>query len=799
MRRPLCLICLLFVLVIMVFMPLFMPYLHTEPLPENHTQSDFIGRIYEIESANGKSVLYLENRERQLSVLCYMSEDIPDLKIGNTVRVRGKVRLFEQASNDGQFDAQMYYGILHIDYAISVNDWELTDASYHPVCQCLHDIKMQLGKSLDAGLSEDDAGVLKAMLLGDKKSMTQSVKGLYRRNGIAHIIAVSGLHITLWGMGLCRLLKRFYIPLPIANFLSFLFVVLYGMMTGSQASAVRSILMFSLSLLAPVVRRTYDMMTATSLSAAVLLFINPLYVYHSGFLLSFAAVAGIALLLPCLSDIYTKDDLIRRMIIEAPSRKSRIKKKVKRFFSSSLSVSLSVTLATLPIQLYFFYTVPVYSVILNLFITPLVGSLMMLGMGGAVLGCLLFQIPEIGKALLYPCHLILAFYERLCRLFDLFPAAHPVIAKPTIWRIVLYYAVLAGILFFAGRLVKKRRPSYITYSDRTGDHDGKNNNRQRHTPAGTRAITGMTGIGKIQITAAGLLILNMILICVSPRFCTKITMLDVGQGDCFVIEEAGGKTVLVDGGSSSVSEVGKYRIAPFLKSHGIARLDYVFLSHADADHTNGVLEILQNGDSDGITISCLVLTKCADESEKYHDIEAACKNKGVKVAYIAEGDYLKCGNLCFSCLYPGKINKDYAADNDKKNTEYVSAQDENDNSMVLLMEYKDFKMLFTGDFSSKTEPYLSLTDADGNEIKHIDILKTAHHGSRFSTSEEFLEDLSPTAALISAGKENSYGHPHKETLKRLNEAGAQIFRTDESGQITVRIKKKAFKVQKYLK
>lgn len=901
MRRPLCLLCLIFVLSVMGFMTVFADeYLdpgkgRSQPetgykdqeislseadsrkqevslskadsqdqelslseadsrkqkisLPENESNHKLYGHIYAMEEKNGRSVLYIKSTEKNRSVICYLSEEVSSLqslKIGYRVIIKGKVRRFEAASNDGQFDARKYYAGMGISYSMTNCEYEVTMKKPWPVRQGLFVIRKKLAHSLDTLLSEEDSGVLKAMLLGDKSGMTEEIKGLYQRTGIAHIVAVSGLHISLWGMAVCRLLKRLRIPLALANFISFLFVVLYGMMTGSQASAIRSVIMFSLYLLAPVVNRTYDMLTAMMLSAAVLLMFRPAYVFYSGFLLSFGAVAGISLFMPWLTELYAPPDNIDDIIIKEKNTLQKISDKVIRFIRASIMTSLCVSLVSLPIQLCFFYTFSVYSVFLNLLIAPFVSILMILGMLGAVLGIL---SPMPASLPLQICHIILTFYEKMCQFFDCLPLAHPVIAKPEIWKIVVYYAVQGILYLVIGRVVISPPESRQRMSLR--DNAQKQKSPRLMIPlqmrlagsishqvnwCGKRLLSVIRRRGKIlykamckvvhevvhkvvrkithkivhrimhmvmhkimhdwdeknkkklyQILAIVVVLADALFLCIHFRSGTTLTMLDVGQGDCFVIEEKSGFTAIIDGGSSSVSEVGRYRIDPFLRSHGISIVDFVFLSHADADHTNGILEILENQKSNRIKISYLVLTDLEKENEKFDEIMLACKNAGTRVLYFSQGDHIEIRQLKLTCIHPG--------DKDTK----LAGLDENDHSMVLYMEYKsqdkNHTALFMGDLGSThekevMESLLAVDEKqDDKESGEIDILKIGHHGSKYSSSEEFLQQVNPYVCLISAGRKNRYGHPHMETLERIDETDGMVFRTDLMGQVVVDLEK----------
>lgn len=936
MRRPLCLLCLIFVLLVMIYMTVFADiYLDPDPdqkvslsegtyqageilisegedqkqeisrsetynrervisrsetddqgqeisLPENESNHKLYGYIYAMEEKNGRSVLYIKSTEENRFVICYLSEEVSSLqslKIGYQVIIKGKVRRFEAASNDGQFDVRKYYAGMGISYSMTNCAYEVMLKKPWPVRQGLFVIRKKLAHGLDALLSEEDSGVLKAMLLGDKSGMTEEIKGLYQRTGIAHIVAVSGLHISLWGMAICRLLKRLRIPLALANFISFLFVVLYGMMTGSQASAIRSVIMFSLYLLAPVVNRTYDMLTAMMLSAAVLLMFRPVYVFYSGFLLSFGAVSGISLFMPWLTELYSPSANIDDIILKEKNNMQKISDQIIRFIRVSIMTSLCVSLFSLPIQLCFFYTFSVYSVFLNLLIAPFVSALMILGMVGAVLGSFL---PTLACIPLQICHIILAFYEKLCLFFDRLPLAHPVIAKPEMWKIVVYYAVL-GILYLVimrvvispsesrqrislrdnvqkqksprlmlplqmrlgadiSRQVNWRRKSLLSVIRRRGQILYKEMYKVVHKVVHkvvrkiAHKIMHMVmhdwdekNKKKLcQIFAIVVLLADVLFLCIHPRAGTTLTMLDVGQGDCFVLEEKSGFTAIIDGGSSSVSEVGRYRIDPFLRSHGISTVDFVFLSHADTDHTNGVLELLENQKSNRIKIHYLVLTDLEKENEKFDEIRLACKNAGTRVLYFSQGNHIEIHQLKLTCIHPG--------DKDTK----LAGLDENDHSMVLYMEYKyqnkNHTALFMGDLGSAHEKEVMESllavdkkqgekesggigkmqsnnenmyeDNDENKNENrkkdevegedkdenkrsgkIDILKIGHHGSKYSSTEEFLQLVDPYVCLISAGRKNRYGHPHMETLERIDETDGTVFRTDLMGQVVVDLEK----------
>ena len=225
MRRPLCLLCLIYVFLIMLCMTFLLQ--KPEERLDNKQNIRFCGKVYRMEVKNNHPVIYLKNSQENSSVICYLSENTENtsqnlsenesdyfqegtsdyqsknpsgesigkkLKIGNTVVVQGKVRQFESATNDGQFDMKEYYAVMGIDFSVTGCSYEIISETYWPVRHGLYVIKNRLSNVLDTSLSKEDAGVLKAMLFGDKSGMDDEIKGLYQRNGIAHIIAVSGVN-----------------------------------------------------------------------------------------------------------------------------------------------------------------------------------------------------------------------------------------------------------------------------------------------------------------------------------------------------------------------------------------------------------------------------------------------------------------------------------------------------------------------------------------------------------------------------------------------------------------------------
>lgn len=232
---------------------------------------------------------------------------------------------------------------------------------------------------------------------------------------------------------------------------------------------------------------------------------------------------------------------------------------------------------------------------------------------------------------------------------------------------------------------------------------------------------------------------------------------------------------MIDGGSSTVSEVGKYRIEPFLKSEGVGKLDYVWVSHGDADHVNGIQEMLMRREV-GIRINNLVLPPKDFWNKELKMLASTAEKKGVNVLIMKIGQKYQEGDVEIMCLAP---EADGAQDEEEPSA--------NENSMVLSLSYKEFDMLFTGDLEGEGEErvteILEKGQAAGNLPSAYEVLKVGHHGSKNGTGETFLEAVRPEAAFCSAGKKNRYRHPHAETLERLAKWDVSLYNTKDRSAV----------------
>ena len=728
-KRPLASACLLII---------FMFYLAVkmQPLPEQIESGSYrdkvcvTGRVYQKElrqqAGNMVQVLYLDDLSEDSppgkAVVCYLKSGQAEPEIGSRVRVEGTYRDFERASNPGQFDSYSYYLISGISYRLNQAIILEKTITYKRIGEGLWRFRRFLSGKLSQCLPEKESALMKTILLGEKGELDPELKELYQRNGIAHILAISGLHVSMLGLGIYRLLRKCGVPMKISAMAASFLLILYGAMTGFSVSALRAIIMFSLHMLAVAAERTYDMPTALFVAAVSLLMGQPLYLRHSGFVFSFGCVLGIGILTPALTE--GKGSFFQE-------KKNRYVRGMKGFLSA-----LSMGVITLPIYLWYYYQFPVWSVLLNLLIIPLMSYLMA---AGILLLVLSVFCPLAITPLVFMIQGIFHIFELACGMNETLPAHLVNFGKPQGWQLFLYLAILLLVVLLNRKLTLPVKWLFV-----------------------------LTGVFLLVWRPGGKL---------------TVTFLDVGQGDGIYIEVPDGSRFLVDGGSSSVSSVGEYRLLPFLRYQGTRNLDAVFVTHPDADHCNGIKEILEQDD---IIIKCLVLPDISEEvkNDAFRDLEDMAKKGRTPVVYLSRGQTLQKEELTITCLHPEK--------------EY-EVEDPNAYSLVLELVYGNFRALLTGDLEGKGEQdFEEYLKNPRPHRERITVLKAAHHGSAYSTGAELLEALTPIYTVISCGKNNSYGHPHKELLERLEDCGTQVLITYKTGAVTFETDGRQVWVKKFL-
>ncbi|WP_250277487.1 DNA internalization-related competence protein ComEC/Rec2 [[Clostridium] colinum] len=403
---------------------------------------------------------------------------------------------------------------------------------------------------------------------------------------------------------------------------------------------------------------------------------------------------------------------------------------LKGIFKSFI-ISFFVCLSIKPITAYYFYNITILDTLLNIIIIPFMSIVIIIGFLTTIIG--IFSIP-LSKFLIGSVYYILRFFTYICKVVENMNFNNILIGKPSIFVILGLYIMLIFIAYaFYDKYLLRKRKKFIN-------------------------------IGMI------IFIISMFLSSFIPKP-FNITMLDIGQGDS-IVGINNNSTFLIDGGGNKSYSVGENIILPYLKSKGIKSLDFVFVTHNDTDHIKGIIEIL-----DKINIKNLFLPLNNTIDENYKNLLITAKNENIPIYFLQAGDKLILDkNIEFDILHPNKnfYNKD-----------------DNNNSIVLKLKYKNHSILFTGDIEKEAEKFL----VDNNLNLSANILKIAHHGSKTSTTKEFLNKVNPNIALISCKKDNIYNHPSEETINILTENNIYIYRTDKNKAISINFYKNKYKIK----
>ena len=718
-------------------------------IKEIHSDQDADSRrsdALESDSGNDRSVYF--------PYLLFSTEKDVVCPIGSEVQGTGIIRRIEAAGNPGQFDARRYYACMKLYYSMRCEKLKVLSPGGGPA-ERISLLRNRLTQNMKQLLPEDSAGVLAGMLLGERGLLDDEIRRDYQIGGIMHILAISGLHISMLGMGLFMLLQYLWIPMPAAAVLSSVFMSVYCMLVGNPSSAVRAIVMFAASMGAWITKRSYDWISALSLAGILILLTNPGFLFLAGFQLSFAAVIGTSAADVILHDAEKRWKEVCLEQGKEPVKPDTIIHRTGFLLLRSLCSYLVMTLITMPLIAYYYYEIPAFSFFTNLLIVPLTGPVLALGAAGSAASLFSFFLAGV---LLFPVHICIRSMSGLLHLLRNVPGSVWICGQPSVLQVILYYLLVTGALILLHRMLRRNSASAQKIILKCA----------AQIPGGRRP----------RFTAGAvcpLFVFAILLLMYRPAVPFSFTALDVGQGDGLVVRSGGRTAFLIDGGSTSIDEVGTWRIIPYLKQQGIRQIEGIWISHEDQDHISGMIELLQ-AVSEGslfIHVRALYLPEWMKETETADLFRDLCRKTGTMMYYVSRGDSLTADELQIRVLYP------FAG----------ITEGGNERSTVLGISYGKFDLLLTGDLEGAGEQELLSAQEDGTAgteyLGEIDCLKVAHHGSRNASTKELLDLAKPKVAVISAGRNNLYGHPHAETLERLAACGADVFRTDLGGAVTV--------------
>jgi len=630
-------------------------------------------------------------------------------------------------------------GVAHLSDLSRVNK---VGEGGHPILIMFFRWREDIQMRLRSTLSPQTAALVSAFVLGEPGHLSDEVRETFAAAGVAHLLAVSGAHLAFVSLLVFGLSRWLILRLPAKILLRISLWKLpsqwaagvtggaaffYTLLAGAHLGTLRALTMILIYLFSIWIGRRRDAKISLSIAALLILIVQPRAIFEISFQLSFLAVAAMILILEggeIEGGGESDDSNLDALEAKTPFFKKQIIGRAQLLFRSTLAA----TLGTAPLTLFYFHQFSWSGLIANLILLPLAGWVMVpIGLLSA-LAALIFK-----SGLPFPVAQegLWSFFTKIIAFFAELPAADVHFASPPILSLVIYYVVLFyGIgLKNQGNEQKRRRWVY---------------------PLIGGFFLFFLGWGGLRIPPEG------------PRF----TFLDVGQGDASFIEFSNGKTMLVDGGGK---QAGKLGVAPYLWERGIRTIDYLVVSHPQADHVGGLPYLMRR-----FKVKELWSTGRDQNGSVFRPIlQALAANKGRHRILSSERPEIKIDDCRLKVLHPSGEGR-------------MRVENKNNRSLVLRLSCpgqgrEGISLLFTGDIEAEGEAALMAASAPLRST----ILKVPHHGSRSSSGRDFISAVSPDIATISAGRNNGYRHPHPEVIAAYDSHGTRIYRTDHVGAIVI--------------
>lgn len=708
---------------------------------------------------------------------------------GQICSVKGHFLELSPATNEGEFSLPSYYKGEGISGVFQAKTIELVRGESSPFAKELFTLKQSLGNRIDALFPEETAGFLKSLFLGERSGITLSEKSLYQSAGISHILAISGLHLSLLGGFFYRLLRKTKLSSLLSSLITSFFLFSYFLFTGSSHSAFRALFMLFLRFAAIQLGKGKDLLSQLSFALLFLLWLNPLSLYSIGMQCSFFTLFVFFLLeeRPGKAVRKKKEKALSKfckkhalgfskhpsLLLKFPAYLSQLIPCLLSTLPYRLQGSFLFYLALLPLFSLTQFSFPLYAPLLNLLLLPLLPFFFLLG----AVSIFLSYLPEQDFLLLR----LLSFSSRfllnlLFQIFHLFmekslalPFSQIPLGKMQALSVIFYFLFLYLLFFFPK----------------------------------AKSLSLLLSLG---------FLLSLPLYLPKPPKELEIAALDVGQGDGFVLRK-GALVFTIDNGSTSKNLFPEQIFFPYCKAKRIQHIDYALLTHCDRDHISGIQALLEKNPS--ISLSHLILPASALEDHRYDLLKRLAYNHGADISYWQKGDELVFSEqgICLPTKDNAKAENSAMAENHamtKKEWPYAKdhqlhircfypndsshIEEANAHSIGCLLTYGHFRMLFTGDMPKEAEEALLENCREAEVSPVVDVLKLAHHGSKTSSCPSFLSETQAKFALFSYGKKNRYGHPHKNTVENCQKYRLFPLETAKLGEILIKTNGEQFEI-----
>ena len=671
-----------------------------------------------------------------------------NLEYGDKIFITGEFQEPQGMRNEGGFNYKEYLKSLNIYGSVKAKNIKVIEQNKGNIfMNFTYKISDEIKENIEEFMGEKYSGLLIGLLLGDSSKIDENMEENFKITSLTHILAVSGAQVSYIIVAMYSLLKR-KIGIQKTRVVIIASLIFYTALTGFSPSIVRAGIMGIILMISGLVFRKNDIINSIAISLFFMLVYNPFLLENVGLQLSYLGTIGI------ISFNKTIILILKNIQIRNRKWKYKINRKLILLISKIkeiLAVTMSASLAVVPVMIYHFNLFGTYFLITNLLASIIIGPITLLGTLLVIISFISINIAKVLSYILKFLIDILLFISSFSKL----PISKIYIPTPTITFIIIIYLSLI-ISLFIYKVFHERNPNTTILRVRNLLALVKYKFKQNRDDV----------IKKIIIIS---IIISLCMIFI-PRD-LQINFVDVGQGDSTFIITPKNKTILIDGGGSNTGsfDVGENTLLPYVLDKGYNKIDFMIISHFDSDHVGGLLTILEE-----IKVEKVLIAKQEEQSENYKRFLNIVKEKNIPVIVGKRGDKIN-------------IEKDLYLDILFPESEQIEENVINNNSLVFNIHYNNFSMLFTGDIEEIAEKRI-IEITNKSRLK-ADIIKIPHHGSKTSSTRELLERVLPKIALIGVGKDNLFGHPSSETIDKLNELKIKTYRTDINGEIMINVNK----------
>ena len=628
--------------------------------------------------------IFLKNNKKVL-ISIKKSQQIDKINYGDLIYLEGKLEIPKIATNYKGFDYRQYLKTKKIQGIVIADNVKILKAKYKN--NLIYQMQKKIKAIIKEKLPSETGDLLLAILLGDKKDLSEQIQINFKNSNLSHMLAVSGAHVSYIIIGLTYITQNSIMGKRKARVFCIFFLIIFMAITNFTPSVTRACIMAILTLVSEILYKKADIYTNISISALIILLYNPYSLLDLGFKLSFGGTIGIVIFM--------------RFI-----KKKQEEPKLLNYIKQMALVSICANIIIIPIIMNNFNTVSLTFLVSNILASPILAIIVIVGFSIIIISIISHSLSNLLVFWLNPILNLLIKISSFC---SKLPFAKILVVTPYIFNIIFYYTIILYLVNYneLKQFIKKETVILLSI----------------------------------------ILILSNFIFYILPQD-LKIYFIDVGQGDSTLIVTPSKKTILIDGGGSESFDVGEKVLLPYLLDRRIRKIDYIMISHFDTDHCKGIFTVIEN-----LKVKNIIISKQAEKSENYKKFKEIVANKKINIILVKAGDKIKIDKyIYFKILFP---------------TEKLIMQNPlNNNSIVSQLNYKSFKMLFTGDIEEIAEK--EILNLQKDKLKST-ILKVAHHGSNTSSTQEFINSVKPELALIGVGKNNTFGHPSECVVEKLRD------------------------------